>query len=308
MALLLIRSDKNYDSWLKALTDQNSGVQVYTPETVENPVEITMALTWKAPKGSFSNYPNLKVIGSMGAGVDHLFDDPSLPQNVTLTRVVDEKLSSDMQEFVLARCLNHIKDLEYYSHLQQQVDWSPKQYRRVADVSVGILGFGTLGQAVGKKLANVGFKVSGWSHTRKEVSGIKSYTTAELDSFLATSEILICLLPLTDQTRNILNLELFRKLPEKAYLINVARGGHLNEADLIAALEEGLLSGAALDVFNREPLPKDHKFWKRNDISITPHVASMSSAGSVAPQVVENYHRMEYGSELMNVVSREKKY
>jgi glyoxylate/hydroxypyruvate reductase A len=307
VALLLIRNDKNYDSWLDALK-QEADFKVLTPETVEDPSQIKMALTWKAPSGSFEDYANLEVIGSMGAGVDHLFEDLSLPQQVTLTRVVDEKLSGDMQEFVLAQCLNHIKNLNSYSQFQEKSQWTPMKYSRVADVSVGILGFGTLGQAVGKKLADVGFQVSGWSKSAKQVAGIKSYTEDQLDVFLESCHILVCLLPLTEDTNGILNNTLFQKLPKSSYLINVARGGHLNDEDLIQSLNSGQLTGATLDVFTTEPLPSNHPFWKRKEILITPHVASMSNANSVAPQVIENYHRMERSEKLLNVVSRDKKY
>ncbi|BAO55784.1 2-hydroxyacid dehydrogenase [Nonlabens marinus] len=308
MALLLIRNDNNYDSWIKALKAEDPKIAVHTPATVENPGDIHMAITWKAPHGVFEKYPELKVIGSMGAGVDHLFEDPSLPQDVPLTRIVDKKLSGDMQEFVLAQCLNYIKNLTGYTQLQKEGVWKPMSYKRVADVSVGILGFGTLGQAVGKKLQKTGFKVSGWSQSKKNIAGIKSYKEDALDEFLEDCEILVCLLPLTPATAEILNQSLFEKLPKGAYLINVARGGHLKDADLIAALDQGALSGAALDVFHTEPLPEDHPFWQRKEILITPHVASVSNAASVASQVVENYKRMERGEELLHQVSQEKRY
>ncbi|RXG18471.1 glyoxylate/hydroxypyruvate reductase A [Leeuwenhoekiella aestuarii] len=308
MALLLIRNNKDYQPWIKALQKADPEIELVTPETAKDKSAVTMAVTWKAPNGSFEGYPNLKVIGSMGAGVDHLFNDPSLPKDVTLTRVVDEELASDMQEFVLTLCLNHIKNLPLYRSLQDQSQWKPTQYKRVPDVQIGILGFGTLGQAVGKTLQQTGFQVSGWSHSRKDVEGITSYKHDELDEFLAQAEILVCLLPLTEDTEGILNTALFEKLPKRAYLINVARGGHLVDEDLIAALDSGKLSGAALDVFHTEPLPEDHKFWNRKDILITPHVASMSNAASVAPQIAENYRRMEKGEELKNTVSQDKGY
>lgn len=308
MALLLIRNNNDYESWLKSLKKEDPTVEVLTPETVNDPASVTMALTWKAPQGSFDHYPNLKVIGSMGAGVDHLFEDPSLPHDVILTRVVDDKLASDMQEFVAALCLSHIRNLKEYDELQQKSNWNPTSYKRAADVQVGILGLGTLGQAVGKMLTDIGFQVSGWSLSRKQIPHIKSYSKNELDDFLTHAKILICLLPLTEETRGILDSNLFSKLPDGAFLINVARGGHLVEDDLLQALDSKKISGAALDVFNTEPLPKDHPFWERKEITITPHIASMSNAASVAPQVIENYNRMSAGKKLKNTVSRAQKY
>ena len=308
MALLLIRNNKDYQPWIDALKEADSSIEVVTPETIKDPADAAMAITWKAPKGSYANYPNLKVIGSMGAGVDHLFEDPSLPKDVILTRIVDEKLASDMQEFVSALCLNHIRNLKTYTKLQKEGPWQPTDFKRAKDVTVGILGFGTLGQAVGKMLKNIGFKVMGWSHSKKEVTGITSYMQNELDAFLSKAEILVCLLPLTEETQGILNTELFYKLPKGAYLINVARGGHLVDEDLIEALNTNQLSGTALDVFRTEPLPEDHPFWNQEDVIITPHIASMSNAASVSAQVAENYQRMQNGEELKNQVKADRGY
>ena len=286
MALLLIRNNKEYQPWIDALQKADPTIEVVTPETIKNPADATMAITWKAPKGSYAKYPNLKVIGSMGAGVDHLFEDESLPEDVILTRVVDEKLASDMQENT----------------------WKPTDYKRAKDVTAGILGFGTLGQAVGTMLKAIGFNVIGWSSSEKNVEGIKSYTEDELNTFLSKSEILVCLLPLTENTKGILNEELFNKLPQGAYLINVARGGHLVDDDLIEALNSEHLSGAALDVFHTEPLPEEHPFWQTENIIITPHIASMSNAASVSGQVAENYQRMQNGEQLLNQVQAKKGY
>lgn len=308
MALLLIRNNKEYQPWIDALQKADPTIEVVTPETINDPGDATMAITWKAPKGSYAKYPNLKVIGSMGAGVDHLFEDESLPEDVILTRVVDEKLASDMQEFVAALCLNHIRNLKTYARLQKENTWKPTDYKRAKEVTVGILGFGTLGQAVGTMLKAIGFNVIGWSSSEKNIDGIKSYTEDELNTFLSKSEILVCLLPLTENTKGILNEELFNKLPQGAYLINVARGGHLVDNDLIEALNSEHLSGAALDVFHTEPLPEEHPFWRQENIIITPHIASMSNAASVSGQVAENYQRMLNGEELLNQVQAKKGY
>ena len=309
MALLLIRNDKNYDSWLKALKQIDPDFPVYTPENLKNKEEIKMILTWKAPQGSFKGYKNVQVIGSLGAGVDHLFEDPSLPQNIKMTRIVDENLIGDMQEFMLALALNSIKNLNVYSGFKQKNIWKPVPYKRVADVTVGIMGLGVLGIAVAKTLHQTGFKITGWANSKKDIDGLKSFAgNDQLDDFLTTAEILVCLLPLTDKTEGILNKKLFERLPENAHLINVARGGHLVDQDLTAALENGNLSGASLDVFHTEPLPEDHAFWRNEKILITPHTASKSDPSSIADQIVDNYNRLQKGEELKNTVSREKKY
>ncbi len=306
MAILLIRNDKNYQPWINALKACDPFIPVYTPNETPNKDEIVMILCWKAPAGSFKPYKNVKVIGSMGAGVDHLFDDPDLPSDAILTRVVDNKLSGDMQEFVLALCLNYMKNLNIYS--QRSPSWNPLPYQRIEDIHVGILGLGTLGQAVGKQLHDIGFRVSGWSKSKKNIDGITSYNEANLASFLPLCNIMVCLLPLTPQTRGFLNASLFDQLPKGAYLINVARGGHVNENDLIDAINQGKLAGAALDVFSQEPLPGDHPIRSCERILITPHVASVSSPSSVAQQVIDNYHSLKQQQHLRHQVSREKRY
>ena len=309
MALLLIRSDKKYEGWLKALKNEASNLAVFTPETLKNPDEVKMILSWNAPKGSYSKYPNIKVIGSMGAGVDHLFNDDSLPEDVPVTRIVDDYLKNDMREFILALILDRLKNLDSYVKFQQESNWERLPYRSVPEVTVGIMGLGVLGQAAAEYLNRLDFKVTGWSNSRKDLDFVKSYAGKEEEKeFLASAEILVCLLPLTEETKGILNAELFKKLPDGAYLINVARGGHLVEEDLIKALENEKLSGAALDTFQQEPLPKDHPLWKNDKIKLTPHTASVGNPSSVAGQVIDNYNRMLNDEPLQNTVSRKRGY
>ena len=309
MALLLIRNDKNYQPWLDAIYKINPDFPVFTPENLDKTESVKMILTWKAPHGSFDSFPNAEVIGSLGAGVDHLFEDPSLPEDIKMTRIVDENLIGDMQEFVLTLALNSIKNIHSYNRLQRENTWKPIPYKRAKNVTVGIMGLGVLGQAVAKTLHINDFKLTGWANSEKDIDGLKSYSgDDQLDDFLASAEILVCLLPLTQDTKGILNTKLFNKLPKNAYLINVARGGHLIDEDLTEALASEKLSGAALDVFHTEPLPEDHPFWENEKILITPHTASKSDPASIADQIVDNYNRLKNGEELKNTVSRDKNY
>ncbi|AZQ43926.1 2-hydroxyacid dehydrogenase [Nonlabens ponticola] len=308
MSILLIRNDQNYQPWIDAIQQVDTDLKVVTPETIQNRSEVTMALTWKAPAGSFEDLANLKVIGSMGAGVDHLFDDSTLPQGLTYTRIVDNNLSGDMAEFVLGLCMRHIKNFGFYQEQQVTKNWKPISYRRNKNVTVGIMGMGVLGKAVANLLISAGFKVCGWSQSAKRIDGVNTYKSDELNNFLSQCNILVCLLPLTDKTRGIINADLLSKLKQDCYLINVARGGHVVDDDLLTALENNQLSGAALDVFHEEPLPSDHPFWNRDDILITPHVASVSSPASVADQVVENYRLLQQGKALHNRVSIDQQY
>jgi len=195
----------------------------------------------------------------------------------------------------------------YFQHQQEKI-WNRQTYQRPEEVIVGILGFGNIGQAIGKLLLKNDFKVRGWSKSKKEVEGIKSFTENELDDFLSETTILVCMLPHTPSTENILNNSLFEKLTKGAYLINVGRGAHLVEEDLLTAIENGQLSGAALDVFKEEPLPKEHAFWDNQKITITPHTASITNPKTIVPTMLENFERMKNGEELINEVDLEKGY
>lgn len=308
MPILLI-SDRNTDGWFKAIKEENNEIKVYVYPDVEDKEEIEYALVWNHPPGVFDEFPNIKVIASMGAGVDHIVRDPELPENAKITRIVDDQLATDMAEFVLARCMDHLRNLPLHQQFAEKEEWKPKSYKRIADVQVGIMGMGNLGITVGKKLTDAGFTVRGWANSHKDLKNINTFAGQdELDDFLSRTNILVCLLPLTSETENILNKDLFSKLPEGAFLINAARGNHLVENDLLEAIDYEKLSGAALDVFREEPLPKGHPFWKHPKIQVTPHNASISQPSSAVPQVLENYERMKKGKELLNVVDREKGY
>lgn len=306
---IAIISDRNPDAWIKALNKHQNDIEVEVYPDISNKKEVEYALVWNHPPGVFKEFPNIKVIASMGAGVDHIMRDPELPENVKITRIVDEQLAKDMAEFVLALVLNKLRNLSLHHYLEQQREWKPKSYQRIDEVKIGIMGMGELGSTVGKKLTKNGFSVSGWANSKKDLDNIKVYAgKEELDPFLAESEILVCLLPLTPDTENILNKELFRKLPENAFLINVARGNHLVENGLLEMIDNEHLSGAALDVFRKEPLPEEHPFWKHPKIQVTPHIASVTKPASVVSQVVGNYERMKNKEELENVVDTEKGY
>ncbi|WP_419211559.1 2-hydroxyacid dehydrogenase [Maribacter sp. X9] len=309
MAIVIIRQDTKIDLWKKALLAANSKLEVYSYLEEHPKDRITMAIIWKHPVGSLDVYPNLKCIASAGAGVDYIFEDPTRPKNIPITRIVDPYLASDMSEHVLAVILAHLKNLNTYKLKQVENVWKPMEYQRIKDVAVGILGLGELGALTASDLSSVGFKVQGWSRTKKKIDNVKTYSGQdELSEFLQSAQILVCLLPLTPQTEGILNKALLSQLPKNAYVINVARGGHLVDGDLIMLLDNGHLSGACLDVYHIEPLPKAHPFWNHKKVHMTPHYASVSDTNSVIPQILENYNRLETGQELQHQVDMEKGY
>ena len=309
MSLVLICPGRDMSSWVRALQERAPRLRIEIWPEIADPLAVEMALVWKHPAGILKIFPNLKCISSLGAGVDALLQDNELPPDVPLVRIVDTELKQSMAEYVCLGALEHFRRFQHYQELQSTSTWQIRTLPPVSTVGVGILGLGELGSHVGMKLADIGFKVHGWSRSAKSLSGIASYSGDEgLGAFLAASDILVCLLPLTPATRDFLNAELFRQLPVGAFLINVARGDHLVEQDLIAAIDAGQLSGALLDVFREEPLPQDHPFWRHPRIRVTPHIASITNPESAVLQILENYHRALSGQPLVNQVDPQRGY
>ena len=308
MSIVLI-SDRDTNAWTQALKNAAPDVDLRIHPEDGNPREVEYALVWNHPTGIFKKYPNLKVIASMGAGVDHILSDPELPKGVVVTRIVSEQLATDMAEFVLALVLGHLRNLAWYKETEREQEWKFEPYLRIKEVKVGIMGLGHLGKTVAKQLLATGFRVHGWSRRPKDIAGVRSFSGPDqLKAFLAESRFLICLLPLTPETDSILNAELFAQLPRDSFLINVARGRHLVEEDLIDALDSGQLAAASLDVFREEPLPGQHPFWMHPKVQVTPHIASVTQPSSVVNQVLDNYQRMRKGQALLHVVERHQGY
>ncbi len=309
MTMLFMAPKLKASSWVKHLRreDPNLDVRVWPedgpPETVE------LILSWKHPLGEFRKYPNLKCIASLGFGVDHILRDPDLPPGVPITRLVDAAMIRAMSEYVLAAVLNHTRHFTHFLRNQALGEWTPRVPLHASKVRVGIMGLGTLGRGAAATLLSQGFPVAGWSRTLKQIEGVSSFAGPEgLDDFLAQSDILVCLLPLTPATRSILDRRVFSRLPAGAYLINAARGDHLAEEDLLAAIDSDHLSGACLDVFRTEPLPAGHPFWSHPRVVVTPHIASLTYPAAVAPQIIANYHRVRTGQAPLNVIDLEKGY
>ncbi|WP_034923562.1 2-hydroxyacid dehydrogenase [Gillisia sp. CAL575] len=306
MSVLLIFPGRDPKIWVDAIKEQQPNVKLYVYPEEHNPEEITYAVTWKHPKGIFNKYSNLKVIASIGAGVDHIISDPEIPKKALITRIIDEQLTLDMSTFVLGLVLDKIRNISI--HHGEKI-WNPKAYSTAKEEKIGVMGLGVLGKAAAINLSKNGFEVSGWSKSQKQIEGVNTYHGQNgLNDFLKNTSILICLLPLTSETECILNKELFEKLPKGAYIINVARGEHLVEYDLLEMLDNGQLSGASLDVFRTEPLPEEHPFWKHPKVHISPHIASTTNPKQVAHQLMENYLRLKERKPLRNIVNLKKEY
>lgn len=267
---------------------------------------VEFVLAWNAPDNLWQQLPNLKAVSSFGAGVDSI-NMSLLPKEVDVVRIVDTELAQDMAEYVLGHVLAHKLRLKEYFVKQSQCNYKPKRAYKYNHV--GILGFGELGKACAKKLTLNGFTVSAWSKTEKSDEQVHLYSQQQgLNEMLPTIDYLVCLLPLTKYTKGIINADLLAKLPAHACVINVARGEHLVEQDLINALNSEMLRAATLDVFTQEPLPHDHPFWHNANITITPHCAALSDLNSVTAQIAENINRLKSGLTLNNRVNRTKGY
>ena len=305
MALLFYSVVDRADAWSAALKEAAPELDVRIWPDVGAPEEIDYALVWQPPPRELARYPNLRLIVSLGAGVDHIFDDPDLPTGVPIVRVVDDMLTESMSEYVVLHVLRYHRSFDEFARQQREHVWNIRGdlIRRGHERPVGIMGQGVIGRDAAAKLAALGFDVAGWSRTEKHIDGVTGYHgNAGLGPFLARTEILVCLLPLTRATAGILHAATFAALPDGAFLINAARGEHLVEEDLIPALDANRLGGATLDVFHEEPLPGDHPFWDHPRITITPHNAAITDHRTVARQVAENIRRLEAGNELLHEV------
>ena len=270
---------------------------------------IDYALVWNPEPGLLASLPNLKLIVCLGAGVDALLRDKTLPPGVPIVRLVDPYMTDAMSEYVAFQVLRlHRQDLDYLAQQRAHV-WQEREQVNASERRVGILGFGTLGQEAGRKLQAFGFDVAGWGRTARQAPGFATYAgEAGFAELLARSDILVCLLPLTPATEGILDAAAFARLPHGAGLVNAGRGGHLVEADLIPALESGQLSGAVLDVARTEPLPPDHPFWSHPRIVVTPHVAAETNPPTAAVVIRSAIRQFETGLPLDNRVDPSRGY
>ena len=276
---------------------------------IGDPADIEFAVVWKLPRGQLAGLPNLKAILSPGAGVDHLFEDPALPEGVPVARLIDPLMADRMAEYTAALTLWSHRKFDAYADLQSRRSWRPVPQKDARDRRVGILGLGALGRATARRLRPFGFALGGWSRTPKEEPGVATrHGNDALADFLSESEILVCLLPLTPETRGLLDEEALGRLPRGAYLINCARGPLVVEADLLAALDSGRLSGAALDVFDEEPLPPDSPLWMNPKVRITPHVSSLTAPETAAPMLAAQVRRVQRGEALDRPVDRKAGY
>ena len=273
--------------------------------------QIEAAVCWFPPHGLLARLPRLRLVQSLAAGVDHITADPALPRALPLCRIVDPEMATGMKAYVCWAVVQHQRHMAAYLASAAEHAWQEQPMRPPAQHRVGIAGLGTLGLACAEALASIGYAVRGWSRSAK--SGLPAGVTcfhgdAQLDAFLAGCDTLVCLLPLTPQTQGFLNADLFACLPRGAHLINVGRGAHLVEADLLRALELGHLSGATLDAFTQEPLPPQHPLWHEPRILVTPHIATRTDVSVIAQQTLHNLALLQRGERPGTAVDLDRGY
>jgi glyoxylate/hydroxypyruvate reductase len=275
---------------------------------------VRYALSWRHPPGALKDLPNLRVILSLGAGVDHLFADPALPDK-PIVRVVDPDLTNRMSEWVVMHALIHLRQLRRYERQQRERVWEDDdQQPKASDIQIGLLGLGVMGQDAAAKLKALEFRVAGWSASLKSLPDVVCFSGADgLKRMLAQTDMLVVLLPLTPATRGIINASLLSQLNQGGplggpILINAGRGGLQVDADILAALDSGALKGASLDVFEHEPLPKDSRLWAHPAVYLSPHNAAISSPKTIAALVARQIEAYERGEPLAHAVDRRRGY
>ena len=278
------------------------------PETGD-PQAVDICIVFRMEPGFLRPFPNLKLISATGAGFDHFLLDPELPRHVPLVRIVDDDFAARMADYVLCWVLFHHRDVAHFLAAQRDHRWDYKPMRSAHELRVGVMGLGQMGTLTCQRLAALGYPVHAWSRTLHDLPGVTCHAGMDgLDGFLDGTEILVNLLPLTAQTRGILGKSCFDRLPFGAVLIHCARGGHLVEADLLAALDSGQLRAATVDAFPKEPLPPDHPLWARPNVYVTPHCSSTASLETIVSTFAENVRRFRAGQPLLNQVDHTQGY
>jgi glyoxylate/hydroxypyruvate reductase A len=315
MALLYLIPTWPVDVWTGAMRELDPAMDIRIwPDKMGDPADIDYAVAWLPPPNVLRSLPNLKVIFSLGAGVDAILKDPTLPDGVPIGRVNEPDLTMRMTEYVVLHVLMHHRQQRRLDANQRDKVWDSFVTHAASELAVGVMGLGVLGSDAAEKLALLGFKTAGWSRTRKHIPGVHCYAgAAEFDSFLRRTDILVCLLPHTPETTGIINMDLIGRLSRKGpfgapIIINAGRGKQQVEGDVLAALDSGGLHAVTLDVFNTEPLPPDSPFWTHPKVTLTPHVAADSDPRVITASVLRQIRRHQAGLPVENLIDRDRGY
>jgi glyoxylate/hydroxypyruvate reductase len=307
--LVLSDTGANFATWQSVFQKSAPGMQLVQDQPAHTHPGVRYCMTWKPLPGIYERMPDLAALFVLGAGVERFLADPAIPPGVQIVKMAEPGLTQAMEHYVLWQVLNHHRRFWELDVAQREVRWMDQTYPAPWDRKVGVMGLGTLGEAVARVLKSFGFNTRGWSRSAKAIDGVAVFSgPAQMDAFVEGLDILVCLLPLTPETQGILNADLLGRLAPGAGLINVGRGAQLNEADLLSALDSGRLAAASLDVFAAEPLPEAHPFWRHRRIFVTPHLASDVDPESSALAITRQIDRFEAGQGLEHVADRMRGY
>ena len=299
MRITFCCTDTKAQPWLDGLLAALPGAEV--GQWLSGAEKADYAVVWAPPQQFFDEQTALKSIFNIGAGVDALLK-LRLPAGVPVIRLDDAGMSVQMAEYVCHAVIRHFREFDGYEADTLSGKWSYRKPRLREDFTVGVMGLGVLGQRVCKALQQFEFPVLGWSRTEKSLDGVRCFSgEAGLPDFLATTRVLVCLLPLTPETENILRLENLQRLQPGAYVINVARGGHLVDDDLMHLINSGYLAGATLDVFRQEPLPTAHPFWRHPKITVTPHTSARTLRDESIAQIAGKIRALHGGAAIASI-------
>lgn len=300
--------DERGQRWAQLFSEHAPEFEFRHRSDMDDPAAVEYLLAWKPPSDLVARFPNLRAVFATSAGVDQ-FDFAAIPASIPVVRMFDPQIHAGVVEYATFATLYLHRDIDRYRCQQAESRWQPWLPKAAADRSVGILGLGALGRAVAERLMALGFSVSGWARSPHKHDGVACFHGPNgLARMLANTDILICLLPLTDATHGLLGMDLFRQMSHGAALVNMGRGGHLVENDLCRALDDGQLRAAVLDVFDTEPLPANHPFWHDERILITPHIAAMTNPDTAFAVLVDNLRRHRSGEPMTGTVDRGRGY
>ena len=306
MRILLHRPDGKTEPWIKDFAKYLPEAEIEIWHAGEKNLPCDYAVVWQPPEAMLPDLANVKAVFVTGAGVDALLKHgEALPRHVPLIRLGDAGMAIQMAEYVTHSVLRYFRRFDEYETQARAGQWSPLPQYHKEDFSIGVLGMGMLGSRVLEALAPFGFPLRGWSRTEKSMEGVQCFHGAQgLDTFLRGTRVLVCMLPLTPDTNNLIDRSNMSKLPQGAYLINVARGAHLAEPDLLNLIKSGHIAAATLDVFRNEPLPAQHPFWQEPRITITPHISALTLRRESVQQIAEKIRKIEDGQLVDGIVDR----
>lgn len=309
MTVLVQSAANDADAYARALRSRLPSLDIRTHPDIGPREGVRYAVVWSPPRGLLPALPNLRAVFNLGAGVDAILSDPDIPGNVPVYRLEDAGMAEQMAGWVVHAVVRHHRRFDDYAAAQAAGRWQPLDVAPANGVTVGLMGLGVLGRATAATLHGLGYRLRGWSRRLRTLEGVQTFCDRDgLDAFLDGTDILVCLLPLTDETRGLIDRLALSRLAPGAAVVNAARGAHIVERDLLDALESGQVSRAVLDVCATEPLPPGHAFWSHPRVTLTPHIAALTLVEPACDQVADIIHRLERGETPPPPVDRHAGY